>query len=75
MRSTDCRCKNCFALLAKVGPDGLSIQRSDMQTTVTGGGSTVTMVCYKCGAPNVVVLPGGAASAASTPARKGRSPP
>ena len=38
--TTDCRCKNCQALLAKHDRDGLSIRRGDMQTTVTGADFT-----------------------------------
>jgi len=46
--TTDCRCKNCQALLAKHDRDGLSIRRGDMQTTVTGADFTVAVTCYPC---------------------------
>ena len=45
--TTDCRCKNCQALLAKHDRDGLSIRRGDMQTTVTGVDFTVAVTCYR----------------------------
>ncbi len=52
--TTDCRCKNCQALLAKRDLDGLTIRRGDMQTTVTGGDFTVSVTCYRCKALNVI---------------------
>ena len=52
--TTDIRCKQCSALLAKRDRDGLSIRRGDMQTTVTGGDFTVSVTCYRCRALNVL---------------------
>jgi hypothetical protein len=44
--TTDCRCKACGALLAKLDRDGLTIRRGDMQVVVTGE-STVAVTCYR----------------------------
>lgn len=44
--TTDCRCKACGALLAKLDRDGLTIRRGDMQVVVTGD-STVAVTCYR----------------------------
>ncbi|MFP2963489.1 hypothetical protein ACLEPN_38555 [Myxococcus sp. 1LA] len=44
--TTDCRCKVCGALLAKLDRDGLTIRRGDMQIVVTGD-STVSVTCYR----------------------------
>jgi phage FluMu protein Com len=55
--TTDCRCKNCQALLAKHDRDGLSIRRGDMQTTVTGADFTVAVTCYRCKTLNVLASP------------------
>lgn len=55
--NTDCRCKQCQALLAKHDRDGLSIRRGDMQTTVTGSDFTVAVTCYRCKTLNVVTPP------------------
>ena len=52
--TTDCRCKNCQALLAKRDLDGLTIRRGDMQTTVTGADFTVSVSCYRCKTLNVI---------------------
>jgi phage FluMu protein Com len=55
--STEFRCKQCQALLAKQDRDGLSIRRGDMQTTVTGTDFTVAVTCYRCKTPNVATSP------------------
>jgi len=52
--TTDCRCKNCQALLAKHDRDGLTIRRGEMQTTVTGADFTVAVTCYRCKTLNVL---------------------
>ena len=44
--ATDCRCKACGALLAKLDRDGLTIRRGDMQVVVSGDG-TVAVTCYR----------------------------
>ena len=44
--TTDCRCKACGALLAKLDRDGLTIRRGDMQVVVSGE-STVAVTCYR----------------------------
>ncbi|WP_223643814.1 hypothetical protein NVS55_08380 [Myxococcus stipitatus] len=44
--TTDCRCKACGALLAKLDRDSLTIRRGDMQIVVTGD-STVSVTCYR----------------------------
>ena len=44
--TTDCRCKACGALLAKLDRDGLTIRRGDMQVVVSGD-STVAVTCYR----------------------------
>lgn len=53
--TTDCRCKGCGALLAKLDRDGLTIRRGDMQVVVSGD-STVAVTCYRdrCRALNVL---------------------
>ena len=43
--TSDCRCKACGALLAKLDRDGLTIRRGDMQVVVSGD-STVAVTCY-----------------------------
>jgi len=55
--TTDCRCKNCQALLAKHDRDGLTIRRGDMQTTVTGADFTVAVTCYRCKTLNILLSP------------------
>lgn len=44
--TSDCRCKACGALLAKLDRDGLTIRRGDMQVVVSGD-STVAVTCYR----------------------------
>jgi len=44
--TTDCRCKACGALLAKLDRDGLTIRRGDMQVVVSGD-STIAVTCYR----------------------------
>jgi len=68
--TTDIRCKQCSALLAKRDRDGLSIRRGDMQTTVTGGDFTVAVTCYRCRALNVVT-----SRPAQPPAAAAHAPP
>lgn len=50
---TDCRCKACNVLLAKLDRDGLSIRRNDLQLVVTGD-SVVAVTCYRCKTLNVL---------------------
>ncbi len=42
--STECRCKNCSALLAKRDHDGVSIRRGELQATITGD-FTMSVTC------------------------------
>jgi len=44
--TTNCRCKACGALLAKLDRDGITIRRGDMQVVVSGD-STVAVTCYR----------------------------
>ena len=52
--NTECRCKQCSALLAKRDRDGVTIRPGELQTTVTGGDFTVSVTCYRCRTLNVV---------------------
>ncbi|MBK6690564.1 MAG: hypothetical protein IPG45_39225 [Deltaproteobacteria bacterium] len=54
--TTDCRCKACGALLAKLDRDGLTIRRGDMQVVVSGD-STVAVTCYRDRCRTLNVLP------------------
>ena len=40
------RCSSCGILLAKVGDDGLTIRRSELQATMTGE-FHASVVCYR----------------------------
>jgi phage FluMu protein Com len=61
--TTDFRCKQCQALLAKHDSDGFCIRRGDLQATVTGQ-FTVSVSCYRCKTLSVVT------SASRAPAPK-----
>lgn len=61
--TTDFRCRQCQALLAKHDAGGLCIRRGDLQATVTGSQFTVSIACYRCKALSVVT----SASRASAP--------
>ena len=65
--TTDFRCKQCQALLAKHDSDGLCIRRGDLQATVTGSHFTVSVTCYRCKTLSVVTSP----SRAPTPKTAG----
>ena len=45
-RKQDWRCSQCGILLAKVGDDGLTIRRSELQATMTGE-FHASVVCYR----------------------------
>ena len=53
--TTECRCKACGALLAKLDRDGLTIRRGDMQVVVSGE-STVAVTCYRARCRTLNVL-------------------
>ena len=55
--TTDFRCKQCHALLAKHDAGGLCIRRGDLQATITGGHFTVAITCYRCKTLSVVTSP------------------
>ena len=55
--TTDFRCKQCHALLAKHDAGGLCIRRGDLQATITGGQFTVSITCYRCKTLSVVTSP------------------
>lgn len=61
--TTDFRCKQCQALLAKRDADGLCIRRGDLQAAVTGAQFTVAVTCYRCKTLNVAASPSRAPAA------------
>jgi hypothetical protein len=52
--TSDCRCKACGALLAKLDRDGLTIRRGDMQVVVSGDTVAVTFYRDRCRTLNVL---------------------
>ncbi|MDX2023234.1 MAG: hypothetical protein SF187_23575 [Deltaproteobacteria bacterium] len=56
------RCKGCKTLLGTDDDEGLVIRRGGMQATVPHA-ETASIVCYKCGRLNSMILAAGRASA------------
>lgn len=67
LTSTDLRCKQCDALLAKQDRDGLALRRGDFQIAVTGSDFTASITCYRCRTLNVAAGPGKRSSSAPPP--------